>query len=562
MGTVYRALHTRLQRLVALKTLAPTRTDNPQALQRFRREMEALGRLDHPNVIRATDASEADGCYFLVMELVEGVDLAQLLRRLGPLGLADACEVARQTAEGLEYIHRRNLVHRDIKPSNLLLAPGGLVKVLDLGLARLMPLDRGLEPMTASGQVMGTADYMAPEQGQGSRCVDIRSDLYSLGCTLYALLAGQPPFATLAHGSFYAKVKAHIEEPIPPLQQLRSDLPPELLPVLSRLLAKEPEQRYQTPAEAARALQPFTRGAALEPLWRQAREALGLSAVNRATEDIPTLLRLTVSEQAGQRSPSGTPTAVQQGRGRVAWGRVARGGAVVLLLLVLLLPVLIGGQVLRGPGTHARILKPGEWYDLLDQPPVVLQAPPGAGNLTLLPDPHDTKQLLLNSKGLCLLQLGQTRARRFQFEATLEQNPWGGGVGIFWGHQPITYQDHPGTRYNQLELLPFKANPDNKLSRLQWACQPYLMPGVRQFTNALTSDTVLTPWLGNHVFSVTVGPDGVEELAWDGQPLPKLLVLPQLPKNVEIPSSQGRLGIYCRGAMLVVRKARLIIVEE
>ena len=193
MGTVYKALHTKLDRAVALKVLARGRVEDGRAIARFEREMKAIGRLDHPQIVRADDAREIDGHPVLIMEYVEGLDLARLVNRVGRLRVAAACELARQAAVGLQYVHEHGLVHRDIKPSNLMLTPRGEVKILDLGLARLHRQRGGSDEMTGTGLTMGTADYMAPEQASDSHSVDIRADIYSLGCTLFKLLSGRRP---------------------------------------------------------------------------------------------------------------------------------------------------------------------------------------------------------------------------------------------------------------------------------------------------------------------------------------------------------------------------------
>ena len=197
MGMVFKAQHTRLNKTVALKILSPFRTEHPNAIDRFYWEMKALGQLDHPHIAKAYDGGEANGYFFLAMEYVEGVDLGKVLRDCQRLPLGDACEAARQTAEALEYIWDRRLIHRDIKPSNLLLGTDGLIRVLDLGIARLADPEDDSH-LTETGAVMGSADFLAPEQAEGSRDIDIRADIYSLGCTLYALLAGSPPFAGVA----------------------------------------------------------------------------------------------------------------------------------------------------------------------------------------------------------------------------------------------------------------------------------------------------------------------------------------------------------------------------
>jgi serine/threonine protein kinase len=212
MGTVYRAVHTRLKKPFAIKVLHIDRTADPHAVARFQRELEAIGRLDHDNIGRATDAGEVGGLHFLVMELVDGIDLSRLIRHRGPLPIADACELARQAALGLQCAHERGLVHRDVKPSNLLLSAQGELKVLDLGLALLSHGRRASGELTATGQVMGTADYMAPEQWEASHSVDIRAEVYSLGCTLHTLLTGRPPFGGAEYDSVMKKMAAHAQD--------------------------------------------------------------------------------------------------------------------------------------------------------------------------------------------------------------------------------------------------------------------------------------------------------------------------------------------------------------
>jgi serine/threonine protein kinase len=263
MGTVYKALHTRLKRPVALKLLPKDRLQDAQAVARFQREMEAIGRLDHPHLVRAFDAGEADGQLYLAMEFLEGTDLARLVRRLGPLSVANACEAIRQAAQGLAYAHDHGLVHRDVKPSNLLLTTGGEVKVLDLGLARLASDQPTIDETTTLGQVLGTGDFIAPEQGQDPRQADPRSDIYALGCTLYFLLAGEAPFGRSPYDTFLQKVLAHAHEPLPPIQSRRKGLPEDLVAILERMTAKAPSARFQAAAEVARALEAHTAGHAL-----------------------------------------------------------------------------------------------------------------------------------------------------------------------------------------------------------------------------------------------------------------------------------------------------------
>ena len=266
MGTVHKALHTQLDKIVALKILSTDREDSPEAVARFQREMKAVGRLDHPNIVRAIDAREANGVHFLVMDFVPGMDLAKLVQRRHPLSVTDACELVRQTALGLQHVHEHGLVHRDIKPSNLMLSQNGQLKILDLGLARALPVKAGEEGLTQTGMIMGTADYMAPEQATDASSVDIRADLYSLGCTLYHLLAGQPPFGGPDFRHFAQKLAAHLQESVPPIRRLRSDVPPELNTLMRRMMAKKPADRFDTPNQVARALKRFTVGCDLARL--------------------------------------------------------------------------------------------------------------------------------------------------------------------------------------------------------------------------------------------------------------------------------------------------------
>ncbi len=272
MGAVYKALHTRLDKVVALKVLPEGRIRDAGSVARFQREMKAVGRLDHPNIVRAMDAGEEGGTHFLVMEYVEGADLSQLANHIGRLPVADACELVRQAAVGLQEAHEHGMVHRDIKPSNLILAKPArkksppTLKILDLGLALLgeaLSADQGL---TSTGQMMGTIDYMAPEQGSDTHRVDIRADVYSLGATLYRLLTGSAPFAGVKFDTPVKKILALATKEPAAVQTLRADVPPALATIVHKMLAKDPAQRFASPEELAEALAPFCLGSNLAAL--------------------------------------------------------------------------------------------------------------------------------------------------------------------------------------------------------------------------------------------------------------------------------------------------------
>ncbi len=266
MGRVFKAEHRTLGRLVALKVLAPGLLKSERVQQLFRREARAAARLLHPNIVTAFDARQEGVRAFLAMEYVEGPNLDQLVRARGPLPVGLACEYVRQIAHGLQYAHRKGMVHRDIKPANILVQPDevaldgpGTAKLTDFGLARLQEAPGRSDAelgtiLTKPNTVMGTPDYIAPEQARSLHKADIRSDLYSLGCTFYFLLTGQVPFPG---GQSLEKLVRHASEEIPSVELMRPGVPEPVAAIIRRLMDKEAVARFQTPAELASALQPL-----------------------------------------------------------------------------------------------------------------------------------------------------------------------------------------------------------------------------------------------------------------------------------------------------------------
>jgi len=264
MGQVFKAMQERLDRIVALKVIRQDRQDT-EAVRRFQREARAAAKLSHPNIVIVHDFDQVGDNCFIAMEYVEGTDLYHLVKEQGPLPPPQACDYTRQVALGLQHAHERGLVHRDIKPANLLVAgiqidpstkapvdlTPGVVKILDMGMALLHGVDKDSMHGMPDGGLMGTPDYMAPEQALDFRQVDIRADLYSLGCTFYYMLTGRPPFDEYP---LMRKMMMHQQGTVRPVWELRSTIPPELDVVVQKLLAKKPEDRYQTPAALADAL--------------------------------------------------------------------------------------------------------------------------------------------------------------------------------------------------------------------------------------------------------------------------------------------------------------------
>ncbi len=272
MGKVYLAWQESLQRLVAVKVLPPHTMGKASAQRRFAREIAAAGRVNHPGIVTAYSAAQSDGLFYLLLEYVEGENLSCIMRRKRPLSVADACEIGRQAALALQAAHEKGLVHRDIKPSNLMLTPDGTVKVLDLGLARIHLDENASQKLTHSGQILGTIDYMAPEQGDRAGSVDIRSDIFSLGATLFKLLSGRAPLDCEGNSTPVEKLTALALAKLPSLSEVRKGLPKTLVNVIDRSLSHDANQRYSTPGEMARALEPFCTGHSIETLHATATE--------------------------------------------------------------------------------------------------------------------------------------------------------------------------------------------------------------------------------------------------------------------------------------------------
>jgi eukaryotic-like serine/threonine-protein kinase len=258
-GRVHKARHIPTGRLVALKTLSGELETRPEVVAQFEWESSVLARLSHPNVVKFIEAGRVKGRPFCATEYLAGYDLGKTVRLSGGLPIGRACECARQAALALQAAHEVGLVHRDVKPANLFLVEAESeerLKLIDWGLACWQDPDHPEQrhcPPAPEGALLGTADYLAPEQIRNPTAVDIRADVYSLGCTLYHLLAGQPPYPS---PSLMQKLLRHQNDPPPPLSQARPEVPGEVAALVEKMLAKQPEERFETPSQVAELLTP------------------------------------------------------------------------------------------------------------------------------------------------------------------------------------------------------------------------------------------------------------------------------------------------------------------
>jgi serine/threonine protein kinase len=251
MGAVFRGWDTTLHRTVAVKVLSKRHSDDAESLRRFQIEARSAARLDHPNIARAHYVGEARGLPYIVFEFIDGQNLRDLVYESGPMAVADVLNIGLQIAGALAHSWEREVVHRDIKPSNILIAHDGLAKLVDMGLARLEYLGQTEHEETATGVTLGTFDYISPEQARNPRDADIRSDIYSLGCTLFFMLAGRPPYP---EGTVLQKLLAHQSDPVPNIREVRPDVPEIVAAVIATMLAKQPSERFQTPLDLTVAL--------------------------------------------------------------------------------------------------------------------------------------------------------------------------------------------------------------------------------------------------------------------------------------------------------------------
>ncbi|QDU22331.1 protein kinase domain-containing protein [Urbifossiella limnaea] len=538
MGKVHRAWHERLKRWVAVKVLPAGRSGDADWVARFDREMEVVGQLDHPNIVRATDAGDAEGVRYLVMELLDGADLARVCKTCHPVPVADACEIIRQAALGLQHAHDHQLVHRDVKPHNLMLAAGG-VKVLDLGLALFRtpgPVGGGL---TTAGQVMGTPDYMAPEQWDDFRRVDARADLYALGCTLYHLLTGKPPFDRCGTPTTPGGLAAE-----------RPEVPAEVVSLCDRMTARDPAMRPATATEVAVALAPLAAGADLPALLARVPVEVAVTSDWAFLPPVP----------ASTRTPVPAPR-----RSRRMWVGVTTAALAVVAVTAVVFARGNGDATPPVPPPApdtpskeapipdaARAPEKGEWVRLLKKAPEPRLWKGGFGTHVF----HDpaAEALSIQTISRALIPLGHMAECGYHIQVSVRQTRWTGYVGVYFGGR--TGADGRFT-FQVIELRPFQpqAGQPFVVSRETGEIQPGGQ--LAHSSTHLFASTILPHPPGNQEQMVELMVDRrkLQWVRWDGVPCHELTGTTE--NNRFQPADYvGEFGIYVSTGATLVRSAR------
>ena len=454
-GAVYRARHLKLDQLVAVKVLDATRA---YATDQFAQEMKTIGSLAHPHIVRATDAGEANGMHYLVMEYVDGIDAARLLYRNGPLRVADACEIARQAALGLRFVHEQSLVHRDIKPSNLLVTVEGQVKLLDLGIATRY------EEQPTKAKPRGTYDYMPPELWTDSSTVDARTDLYSLGCTLFKLLTGSTP-----------------PKPSDAASELQTNIPRAVERLLQRLLAPDPNDRPSAVSEVIETLRPHVRGA-----------------------DLRSLVSTVYPNGTSTKPASCVQPPRRINRRQAALATLATAGAAAMLFRRLQLSV-------------TPRLQRTAWRELAPVAPKLLLSLGKPEQTTL--HLKENAGISVSSEALALVHLGRPVSGLFKLEVALLQQNWQGG-GVFFQWQLDSSVQAPLFRFQSVELKPRFDSVEPTAQRLllwsQWTVQRSEQNINTHQTPLAEIEVDMSANPQGQRLQIICGRQGMPEIAWNG----------------------------------------------
>ncbi|MFO0865284.1 MAG: serine/threonine-protein kinase, partial [Gemmataceae bacterium] len=517
MGDVYEATHLLMKsRRVALKVLKPQLASRPERIQRFLREIEALGVLKpHPNVVRAEFADIVDGNPFLVMEHIEGVDLGRIVKERGSMEVAEACACVLQAADGLSAIHQAGLVHRDLKPSNLMLAPDGLVKILDLGLARLQFDDNEdrtkAEELTSADAILGTLDFTAPEQLEDPRGVDIRADIYSLGCTLYKLLTGAAPFAVFTTPS--QKIRAHAVETFP---RLPESAPLELQAILDRMTARNRDERYALPGDVVEAISPLCRRDSLEATVSAAKR---LYATGFGLNPAPPVKEPPTGQTPEDASPTATFARPQQKRIWGTWllGRNTAIGSIVMGLAIAAMIAVIRRSD-SGP-VDIDLLEPMKWHSLfLREPEKILW--PVADRTAHTTFDKEIQHFFVTTNDIAYFKLASTRLKNFKIQVTMNTAAWE-RVGLFIAYRSKEQEKSlTGTQKAKLHYVSFATQGVPETPILERGVCVFDQRKDRTVPRAQTLKQVnLAPRAGERVLEIEVSEDNLIRVFLDNVPM-------------------------------------------
>lgn len=488
-GAVYRARHTKLDHTVAVKVLDTSRLRRTHAVEQFLQEMKAAGQLHHPNIVRATDAGEDRGFHYLVMEFVDGIDAGKLLQRRGPLPVAEACEIVRQAAAALGFAHGRAWVHRDVKPSNLMLSRDGVVKLLDLGVAGRHAHDESTEVAESGGSgigveaprqlPLGTADYMAPEQWTHFAAVDARADVFSLGCTLYRLLAGAVPF--VGGVKLAASHASEWREPAP-LDDTAS-VPRALARFVERMLARRPEERIASAAEVERELGRWSK-----------------------RSDLSSLVAAACGDEVRPQAPIGR-WAPYFTRRRMIVGSIAACGAALLLTWAITPPT--------------PQLRRNEWRELAPVSPDMLLAVDPDAQVSY--GSQKPPQITMSSREVALVHMGRSVSQAFSLEVELRPKNPQGSAGVFFQGRYLDQQPNV-FEFQSIELLPSVESGESAAQRLVWSRWELVEEnGKLTARREIWAETNirLTGGAKGERLQVTLGRGAMPDVAWNEQPIPE-----------------------------------------
>lgn len=598
MGVVYLGRHRLLAKRVAVKVIQPALCREPSMVERFLREISAVGQIEHINIVRAFDAGQIDGQLFLALEFIRGANLETIRRAWTQMPVAEACDLIRQAACGLQSLHVAGLVHRDLKPSNLMLTTDGVVKIADLGLARLLQdrVNVSDEALTATGDLLGTFDFMAPEQAADPRSVDIRADLYSLGCTLFTLLAGRTLFAAPDYKTRGSKLVAHATVPAPDVRQFRSEVPIPLADLLRRLLSKSPADRISTPAELSERLREFSTGACCRVLFgiEDGRDLRSTIVQVAATETIhsPGVGATRVTSKPQGDEPEARPASrVASTPPRSVWKMY--GGGAVAASAVLLTAQWLGFEWLpaqpennhsapeEAPATVNAAVAPQQistrvggvpfepaeewWSRALGKLPHEIAHPGirGKGSVHFEVQ-HGIPTLIASTSDIRLIRLGVMSRLGGVIRLTFE--PLGGkwdGFGIFLGHR-LEFVDEDDTSVFQLISLTRSfdsggaAVPTVDRTRSCISLSTGMPHALKELHHERVEEPSLSPRM---TMQIEVRQNRLVSVKWCGTSLDHL-VSEVAEENLVAADYEGEFGIYLEGGAVWCTDPEVTLFEE